>query len=284
MGLRKHKNRRKADPRQTIAAVNGALAKLGRTLLWCSLAVGSIAALAVGGYRTYRWVHQSPRFALNAVSFQGLRHASQVDLLRLAGLSVGQNLFQLDSISIERAMAAHPWVDRVQVVRRFPSSLAVSVKEHDPVALVALGDLYLVDSDGRPFKKIQAGDPRDLPLITGLPREQFVEAPEQSRIRLREMLDWADAYAQADTAHASALSEIRIGRTGVALVTAQGEEIWIGEGDPKESLARLKRVRTELEKRGLTAQVIHLENRSRPAWVAVKLANAVAAKRGSPAR
>jgi len=59
-------------------------------------------------------------------------------------------------------MAAHPWVDQVHVARRFPRSLAVSVKEHDPVALVALGDLYLVDSDGRPFKKIQAGDPRKI--------------------------------------------------------------------------------------------------------------------------
>lgn len=284
MGLRKHKNRRKADPRQTIAAVNGALARCGRALLWSSLIGGSIAALAVGGYRTWRWMHESPRFALNAVSFQGLRHASQADLLRLAGLSVGQNLFQLDAGSIERAMAAHPWVDQVHVVRRFPRSLAVSVKEHDPAALVALGDLYLVDSDGRPFKKIQAGDPKDLPLITGLPREQFVDAPEQSRIRLLEMLDWADAYARSDSGRASPLSEIRIGRTGVALVTAQGEEIWIGEGDPSESLTRLTKVRAELEKRGLSAQVIHLENRSRPAWVAVKLANAVAAKRGGPAR
>jgi cell division protein FtsQ len=98
------------------------------------------------------------------------------------------------------------------------------------------------------------------------------------------MLDWADAYTRADSGHASPLNEIRIGRTGVVLVTAQGQEIWISEGDPKEGLSRLKRVRAELEKRGLTAQVIHLENRSRPAWVAVKLANAVAAKRGGPAR
>jgi cell division protein FtsQ len=284
VGLRKHKNRRKADPRQKIAAVNGLLASCGRALLWWSLVCGSLAALAIGGYRINLWVHHSPRFALNAVSFQGLHHASQADLLRLAGLSVGQNLFQLESGSIERAMAAHPWVDQVRVARRFPRSLAVSVKEHHPVALVALGDLYLVDSEGRPFKKIQSGDPTELPLITGLPRELFVEAPEQSRIRLREMLDWADAYTRADSGHASPLNEIRIGRTGVVLVTAQGQEIWISEGDPKEGLSRLKRVRAELEKRGLTAQVIHLENRSRPAWVAVKLANAVAAKRGGPAR
>jgi cell division protein FtsQ len=284
VGLRKHKNRRRADARQRVAALKGAVGFFARTLLIGSLACGSIAALAAGGYRAYRWVHRAPQFALKAVSFSGLRHAQQADLLRLAGLGVGQNLFELESGAIERAMAAHPWVDEVRVARRFPCSLSVSVKERDPVALVALGDLYLVDSEGRPFKKIQGGDPTDLPLIAGLQREQFVEAPEQSRLRLREMVNLAEAYARSDAGRASALVEIRIERTGLSLVTAQGEEIRIAEGEAADAFLRLKNVRAQLEKRGLTAQVIHLENRSRPGWVAVKLSNAVAEKRGGPAR
>lgn len=254
----------------------GLFAKL---LLWTCVGCGSLAAVAVGGYRGYRWAHRAPQLALREVTFQGLRRAQQVDLLRLAGVSAGQNLLDLDAGAIERAIAAHPWVDEVHAARRFPNSLSVVIKEHQPAALVVLGELYLVDSDGRPFKKIEGDDPIDFPLITGLAREQFVEAPEQSRRRLREMLELAAAYARTAPPAAAPLSEIRIARTGVVLVTSEGEEIWIGEGDPSGALARLGRVRAELESRGLNAQVIHLENRARPGWVAVKLSNGAADKK-----
>ncbi|HME91930.1 MAG TPA: FtsQ-type POTRA domain-containing protein [Myxococcaceae bacterium] len=279
MALKKHKNRRRADARQRLASLRRAAGWFARALLWPSLACGSIVALGLGGYQAYRWAHRTPQFALKSVTFQGLRRAQQADLLRLAGVSAGQNLLGLDLQAIERAIAAHPWVDQARVTRRFPDSLAIAVKEHEPAALVALGELYLVDSEGRPFKKIEREDPADLPLITGLAREQFVDAPEQSRLRLRQMLAVAAAYSRSDPPPVASLAEIRMGRSGVVLVTAQGQEIWIGEEDPGGALSRLKKVRTELLSRGLVAQVIHLENRARPGWVAVKLSNGVVDKR-----
>src|SRR5262249_56676838 len=92
--------------------------------------------------------------------------------------------------------APPPGFHQFRPPRRSPDSLSVAVKEREPAALVALGDLYLVDSEGRPFKKIEREDPADLPLITGLAREQFVEAPEKSRLRLCQMLAVAAAYAR----------------------------------------------------------------------------------------
>ncbi len=284
VSLKKHRNRRRADARQRVASLRRAVGWFAKALLWTSLACGSIAGLALAGYQAYRWAHRTAQFALKVVTFQGLRRAQQADLLRLAGVGAGQNLLGLDSQAIERAIAAHPWVEQVRVARRFPDSLSIAIKEHEPAALVALGDLYLVDSDGRPFKKIEREDPADLPLVTGLAREQFVEAPEQSRLRLGQMLAVAKAYARSDPPPAAPLSEIRMGRTGVVLVTAQGQEIWIGEGDPGGALSRLKKVRGELESRGLIAQVIHLENRARPGWVAVKLSNRVVDKGAGPDR
>jgi cell division protein FtsQ len=279
VALKKHKNRRRADARQRLASLRRAAGGFARALLWTSLVCGSIVALGLAGYQANRWAHRTPQFALKAVTFQGLRRAQQADLLRLAGVSAGQNLLGLDLQAIGRAIASHPWVDQALVTRRLPDSLTIAVKEHEPAALVALGELYLVDSDGRPFKKIEREDPADLPLITGLAREQFVEAPEQSRLRLCQMLAVAAAYAGSDPPPAAPLAEIRMGRSGVVLVTAQGQEIWMDEGDPSGALSRLKKVRTELLSRGLIAQVIHLENRARPGWVAVKLSNGVVDRR-----
>jgi cell division protein FtsQ len=169
-------------------------------------------------------------------------------------------------------MTMHPWVERAEVARVFPSSLSVSVKEHVPVAVVVLGELYLIDSEGRPFKKVHGGEAVDLPLLTGLQREQFVDAPDAGRLQVRKALEIAVAYGRVDP---SPLSEIRFSRYGLTLVTGTGQELHLGEGEIAEKLARLKEVRAELERRGLVAQVIHLENRARPNWIAAKVSTAV---------
>jgi cell division protein FtsQ len=284
MSLRRHKNRRRADFEQEMAALKSRAGRLARALIWACVAGGLLCALFLGALSAYRWLRRAPQLALKSVTFRGLQHAGRGDLLRLAGLSLGQNLFDLEPGSLERAMAAHPWVDSARVVRQFPCSLLVWIKEHQPAAVVALGELYLIDGEGRPFKKVQHGDPTDLPLITGLQREEFVDNPEQSRLRVRQALDLAEAYSRSAAASENALGEVRIGRTTVSLVTAQGQEVRLSEGEPAEALRRLKEIRAEIDRRGLSAQVIHLENRARPGWIAVKLSNAVADKKGSPLR
>jgi len=46
------------------------------------------------------------------------------------------------------------------VSRRFPPGVEIEVAEHLPAARVQLGPAYLVDADGRVFKKVAEGDER----------------------------------------------------------------------------------------------------------------------------
>jgi cell division protein FtsQ len=251
--------------------VKSNLKLLAKRLARVALVVSVSCALVVGGYRAYRWLRTSPRFALKAVTFRGIRHANEHELCRLAGLTPGLNLFAVDLKAVQRAMAMHPWVERAELARVFPSSLSISVKEHVPMAVVALGELYLVDSEGRPFKKVHGGEAADLPLLTGLQREQFVDLPDDSRRRVRKALEAAATYAKAESAP---LSEIRLLRSGLTMVTSTGVELRLGDGEIAEKLERLKQVRAELDRRGLIPQVIHLENRTRSNWIAAKVSMA----------
>jgi cell division protein FtsQ len=201
---------------------------------------------------------------------------------------MGQNSVQVDTAALEQALAGHPWVRQAVVSRHFPDGLEVTVSEQIPVAIVALGVLYLVNAEGHPFKKVEPGDPADLPLVTGVEREEFVHAPDQTAARVREALQISRAYAalsevrpkQTHTAPVASrmpragplkgLAEVRLGRTGVTLVTDSGQEIHMGEGHSEEKLARLTQVQSELSRRGLVAESIRLDNRARPGWVTVK--------------
>jgi cell division protein FtsQ len=77
------------------------------------------------------------------------------------------------------------------------------------------------------------------------------------------------------------LSEVRVAAEGLVLVLADGTEARLGEGDTDAKLQRLSRVREELRARGLSAEVIHLENRARPGWVAVKLSSPASERSGA---
>ena len=103
----------------------------------------------------------------------GQAEATDVELVRLGGVLLGQNLVAMDVRAMERAIATHPWVKSVSVTRHLPSRLTIDVVEHRAIAMLSFGELYLVNEDSAPFKRIKPGDAADLPLITGLDREAF---------------------------------------------------------------------------------------------------------------
>ena len=272
MAFTKAKNRRKADSTQRKAAVKGAVSSHGPWLLKTFVLAAATAAVFFGGQWSYRWARTTPKLELKRVSFKGLSHTTETELLRLASLGPGQHLLALDVGALEQAMSTHPWVKRAEVSRHFPSAVTVEIREHVPEAIVALGDLYLLDSDGDPFKRVQVGDALDLPLVSGIDRESYVNEPEAVKARLRSALEVMRAYGKSRAGQGAALSEARIEGEEVALVlSGSGQEVRLGEGDTEKKFERLARIQSELKKRGLFAEVIHLDNRLRAGWVTVKV-------------
>ena len=284
MAFGRARNRRRQDTAQQKEAVKGAVRSHGPGVLKVLALTLATGLLVWGGVELRRWALTSPRFDLAAVSFSGLQRASRVELLRLAALTKGQNLWTLDVSALERAMLQHPWVRTVEVTRRFPNRVSVEVTEHVPVALAVLSELYVLDEDGEPFKRVTSGDGLDLPLVTGLDREGYVTDPAAARERLRAALGMASAYARLSPDKAERLSEVRMEAQGLSLVTASGQEVRMGQGDSEVKLQRLARVRRELGARGLAAEIIHLDNRARPGWVAVKLSSPVSERNGVSTR
>lgn len=259
------RNRRRRHERT--ARLHGAVRTHGPRLF---AAVAALAALGVGGVRLDAWARQSPRFALRSVQVTGALRATEPELMTLGGVQQGANLWALDTVEVARGMASHPWVRAVDVHRALPDVLQVRVEEHAPAALAVLGDLYVVDAEGVPFKKVSGADALDLPLITGISREDAARSPEEVAGRVRTALGLIAAWAR--TGQRPALSEVHLEEGGLRAVDAEGQVVALASGVPDDALARLIRVRAELRQRGLTAATIHLENRVRPTWVAVQLA------------
>jgi len=261
-GVASRNRRRRADGAASRAS-------RGRTVLRGLGLLAALASLAWIGFQLDGWAAKSPCFALRAVKVQGLRRATEKEILRLAGVAPGMNLWSLDPAAVAQAMAAHPWVRTVEVTRSLPDTLQLRVEERAPVALASLGDLYVVDAEGAPFKRVSPAETLDLPLLTGITREQAEKDPAGTAARLREALAVADVYQHAFDR--PRLSEIQLGESAFELITTDGVRVVLGRDDLDGQLRRLQRVRDELQHRGLAAAAIHLENRVRPGWVAVQI-------------
>lgn len=257
------------------------------------------AALSLGIWQGWRWATASPFFALREIHFTGLVHAGETELTRRSGLLAGENLFRADLPRAARALGTHPWVANVRIERRLPGRLDISVEEHHPAALVQAGPLYVLDDEGRLFKRAAPEDGLDLPLITGFSRDAWEErAPPATggaqraehwrsrrpelQLRLLSALHLLDSWKVAGF-NVSALSEVRLDEDGAFTLfahdappgTADGgvQEIRLGAKDLALELRRLAQVRAALGRRGERATRIDLDNPARPDQAAATLAD-----------
>jgi cell division protein FtsQ len=283
MFFRPRKNRRRVDVAKKTGELKAAAKHHGPTALKVLGLLAVSVGLTWGGVEGWRWATTTERFALREVVVTGETRATEAELVKLGNIITGSNLVALDTTLIERAIATHPWVRQVRVRRALPSRLLVEVTEHEAVALLSLGELYLVNEDATPFKRVTPTDVMDLPLVTGIDREAFLgEGRAGALAQLRRGVDVASAYAGAFASKGDGLSEVNVTLDGVVLVTVSGQEVRLGDGDVQAGLGRLERVRNELKARSLSAEVIRLDNRSRPEWVTVQLSGGSPEKGNHP--
>lgn len=233
-----------------------------------------------GGWKAWHWALESPFFALNEIEIEGNQRATKEELVRLSGLRKGENLLQLDEAKAQQAMLAHPWIKSATLEKRYPKTLKIHLTEYREVAVLALGDLYLLDEGGKPFKRIQPGEQIDLALITGVDREAFLDKPEQSQEVLKTALAALRAYKAEHKGTTEGLWELRMEGREVVLLLGSGQEVLLGEAGFEKKLRRLKRIEEELERRQVVAQVIRLNNRVRPERVTLQMAKAAPEKEG----
>jgi cell division protein FtsQ len=267
---RTRRNRRKVDDTAKSGKLRVPMARYGHAVFKVVMTIVLSCAMAVAAWQGFCWARTSDAFALKRLTVVGNNKVTDGQLAKLAGLSTGVNLFSVDLTALERAMATHPWVKSVRIERHLPHDLVIDVTEQVPVALLALSDVYLVNAEGEPFKRVQAGETLDLPLLTGLERDALVNKRDETRSRIRRSLAAMNAYHRSPSAADHPVSEVNLSDTGFSLVTSRGEEIVFGEAEVEAALERLARVRKELAARQLEAEVIRLDNRTRPDWVAVR--------------
>jgi cell division protein FtsQ len=272
-------NRRRIDPADCVALRRDRRARLvAAAAVVAALALGAGAALG-----SWRVLTRGDALQLREILFLGLDRVLADDLLALSPVKKGDNLVTADVEAMDRALRRHPWVRAVEIRRRLlPPRLEVRVEERRAMALVELGGLYLVDREAEVFKRAAPGDGLDLPLVTGIARDDYVEKRGGVEPLLSGALALVEGWAAAGLAERQPIQEIHVAEGGTTIyVGERGVEVRLGTGELRQKLARLKDALALLDAGGQRAEVVHLDNRAHPSWVTVRLAGGEAERAAS---
>jgi cell division septal protein FtsQ len=213
--------------------------------------VAALILLAIGLYHWRGWwmssaasargfFVNSPYFSVREIQVRGGEKFGGNEIVTLAGLQHGMNLWRIEPATIEKKIAKHPWVRRVLVRREFPRRVVIEIEERTPKAIVATGKLYYVDSDGVVFKEVGVGESVQFPLLTGLPLEELGSRDPAIRSKVQDAVRLADLMAQ----DSHTLSEIHFEAADrlVIYTTAFPVALHMGWGDWEDKLRRVDRV------------------------------------------
>jgi cell division protein FtsQ len=212
-------------------------AKKGRSRwrMWAWGLVAGVVCVSTGmaALRVRRFALDDPQFRLSrekadALTIEGLRHASRTKVQRVFSGDWGHSIFSIPIEERRRRLLAVDWVEDASVLRIWPDRLTVQVRERRPVAFVFLrSGVLLIDRQGvllDPPSQAQF----TFPVLSGV-RED--ETDEQRRERVRAMLRVQDelGYLAKDVSEVNVadLENIRI----VAQVEQRALELILGDAN-----------------------------------------------------
>lgn len=233
--------------------------------------VFTAVVLMYGGYRLYRFVMSSPHFHVSKVVFSPTVKVTSQDLMKLTGISKSDNIFEVDLTAVALRVKRHPWIATAVASRRLPSQIHIKVTEQKAAASVLMEKIYLVNSKGEAFKRATVEELSNLPIITGIGRDDYRRHPGSCRARIKKALHVMGLYEKKS--HRPPIGEIHLAEDdSVTLYTKKkAVQIRLGKDSFNEKLLRLDAVLTSLGKASADLRTVRLDNRIRPERVTVKL-------------
>jgi cell division protein FtsQ len=213
-------------------------------------------------YGLYMLVFLGPYFDIKDIEMRGhWKRLNAAELISVSGVNQGENLFLMNVDNVHQRLLAHPWVREAAVRRHLPHTLKVFVEEHEPYAIFIDPDgMYYVDREGKQFKRVDAEESKDYPLITGIAREEdpLGTAEEVKKKRLSIALDIIDHFDRSVLGKSYGISEIHYDPArGYSLMTERGPmEILLGNDDSMVRLERLDKVAEMIARKNRRIQYI----------------------------
>ena len=203
----------------------------------------------VGGFD--RWLKTREFFLLKEIVVVGNQRCSRDAIIAVLGLAPRQLIFTFPLSRLEGNLLGLPFVGEVKLRRRWPDRLEIEIREKQPVAMLYLDELYLVDGQGALIAPAPGGENFDLPLISGVSAAEWRQRPEVWRQMLVRVAAMQAAWKEQGLEDKNRISQIVLDEVcGLTIfTTGQVWELQLGLDDFARRLQAWQQVMKTLGER-----------------------------------
>lgn len=180
-------------------------------------------------------------FQVEKLVFSGNSVVTDNQLRELSGIIVHRtSLIGLDEDKIRKRLLENPHIASVGMKKKWPDSLVITVREHEPVAILqrtvsGSDKLVYIDKKGVPFLDVPVGGDVDYPVITGV--EEIEDAGNRQKA-FRNILTLLK-FVRKNDPHlpVHSVSEVHVNRNGemVVYLVEYPFPIYFGNGNTRDT-------------------------------------------------
>lgn len=164
-----------------------------------------LALMVVGMSLMFIFIHdvltQCDYFKAESITVTGGQRLTPDQILETADIAEGVNLVSLNLKMIRKRLLTHPWIAEADIRRTFPGSIAIRIREQEPMAVLDFGKQFLINSRGVIFKEAQAAEMIGMPVMSGI-----------------EYFDWKTPETPETEVCVSVLEILNIGRSATTVL------------------------------------------------------------------
>lgn len=227
-------------------------------MLWVLGVLAVLAGTAWAG----RWFFRSPHFAVATLEVSGQRRLTREAIETVADITLGVNLFAVDTKAVVARLESLPLIRRAQVTRILPNRVSIEVEERRPFSLVHAGALHWIDEEGVDLGLETRAVAVEAPLLSGLGPDDLGTARRAPSDRAVLGVALQRLLLRSQSPLLQQIAEIDVGRPeGPVLYTVNGIEVRLGHDDWESRLGRLQGVLAQLTASGEAVTAVDLRFR-----------------------
>jgi cell division protein FtsQ len=234
------KNQRKKNP-EAIKAKRKRAVILFLKITFCLVSVPAMSVLFIF---CHDLLTKSSYFECEHIIIEGAERLSEKQVKEEAGIEDRMNILSLNLSAARKKLLGHPWIEQAQVGREFPNTIFIRIIEHEPLAVLDLGDKFILNTKGLIFKRLETDELENIPIVSGLSYSDLGTIEETGSIRFLSIIEVLRLGDEPDSIIPNYLiRRIDVDRQiGLSLHTDKEKMIKLGFENYSEKYAQLKKV------------------------------------------
>jgi cell division protein FtsQ len=116
----------------------------------------------------YDLLTQHDSLRIETISVEGEHRLPEDAIIDQSRVTRGLNILSVNLSTIRKRLLAHPAIAEAGVKRELPSRIRLSIREHEPLAVLDLGRKFVINAKGDIYREMRSYHLARLPMVSGL--------------------------------------------------------------------------------------------------------------------